>query len=114
MLNLRVSKVFAFGPSGQGAISTGGRRPQTGPFGAGSGSNSVTNGPPLQLGRVAFDSQHSEPQQSGTDHWEHRFSSVWLGQSTLRYGKFGRNRVFGIGEQQKIGVADEIYVLKPT
>ncbi len=41
MLNLRVSKVFAFGPSGEGSISTGGRRPETGPFGGGSGSNSV-------------------------------------------------------------------------
>jgi hypothetical protein len=42
MLNLRISKVFAFGPRGEGSISTGGRRPQTGPFGGGSVSNSVT------------------------------------------------------------------------
>ena len=41
MLNLRISKVFAFGPSGEGSISTGGRRPDTGPFGGGSGGNSV-------------------------------------------------------------------------
>lgn len=41
MLNLRVSKVFAFGPSGEGSISTGGRRPDTGPFGGGSAANSV-------------------------------------------------------------------------
>ena len=44
MLNLRISKVFAFGPSGEGSISTGGRRPDTGPFGSGSGSNSVATG----------------------------------------------------------------------
>ncbi|MGI9075494.1 MAG: hypothetical protein ACR2JB_30165 [Bryobacteraceae bacterium] len=35
MLNLRVSKVFSFGPAGQRTVSTGGRRPQTGPFGGG-------------------------------------------------------------------------------
>jgi hypothetical protein len=44
MLNLRISKVFAFGPSAEGSISTGGRRQQTGPFGGGSGGNSVTTG----------------------------------------------------------------------
>jgi Carboxypeptidase regulatory-like domain len=44
MLNLRVSKVFAFGPRGEGSISTGGRRPQGGPFSAGSGSNSTSTG----------------------------------------------------------------------
>jgi hypothetical protein len=44
MLNLRISKVFAFGPKGEGSISTGGRRPQTGPFGGGSVSNSVATG----------------------------------------------------------------------
>lgn len=44
MLNLRISKVFAFGPSGEGSISTGGRRPQSGPFGGASGGNSVTTG----------------------------------------------------------------------
>ena len=44
VLNLRISKVFAFGPSGEGSISTGGRRPQSGPFGGGSGGNSVTTG----------------------------------------------------------------------
>jgi hypothetical protein len=33
MLNLRVSKTFAFGPAGEGTVSTGGgRRRQTGPF----------------------------------------------------------------------------------
>jgi hypothetical protein len=42
MLNLRVSKVFAFGPAGEGSIATGGRRPQTGPFGGGAITNSVT------------------------------------------------------------------------
>ena len=44
LLNLRVSKVFAFGPSGEGSISTGGRRPESGPFGGGSGGNSVSTG----------------------------------------------------------------------
>lgn len=44
MLNLRISKVFAFGPTGEGSISTGGRRPQTGPFGGGSGGGSVSTG----------------------------------------------------------------------
>ena len=44
MLNLRVSKVFAFGPSGEGSISTGGRRPATGPFGGGPDGNSVSTG----------------------------------------------------------------------
>jgi Carboxypeptidase regulatory-like domain len=44
MFNLRVSKVFAFGPAGEGSISTGGRRPQTGPFGSGSGGGSVSTG----------------------------------------------------------------------
>jgi hypothetical protein len=44
MLNLRVSKVFAFGPSGEGSISTGGHRSQTGPFGGGSKGNSVATG----------------------------------------------------------------------
>ncbi len=44
LLNLRISKVFAFGPKGEGSISTGGRRPQMGPFGGGSVSNSVTTG----------------------------------------------------------------------
>jgi len=44
MLNLRISKVFAFGPAGEGSISTGGRRPQTGPFGGGSGGGSVSTG----------------------------------------------------------------------
>jgi hypothetical protein len=44
MLNLRVSKVFAFGPRGEGSISTGGRRPQGGPFSTGSGSNSTSTG----------------------------------------------------------------------
>ncbi|MBV8830944.1 MAG: hypothetical protein JO108_17115 [Acidobacteriaceae bacterium] len=41
MLNLRISKVFAFGPAGEGSVSTGGRRPQTGPFGGGPTGNSV-------------------------------------------------------------------------
>ncbi|MBV8828821.1 MAG: hypothetical protein JO108_06290, partial [Acidobacteriaceae bacterium] len=49
MLNLRVSKVFAFGPSGQGSIATGGRRPDTGPFGGRSGGNSVSTGHPYNL-----------------------------------------------------------------
>lgn len=44
MLNLRVSKVFAFGPRGEGSISTGGRRPQGGPFSTGSGSNFTSTG----------------------------------------------------------------------
>jgi hypothetical protein len=44
MLNLRVSKVFAFGPRGEGSISTGGRRPQGGPFSIGSGSASTSTG----------------------------------------------------------------------
>jgi len=35
MLNLRVSKVFSFGPAAERTISTGGHRPQTGPFGGG-------------------------------------------------------------------------------
>ena len=44
MLNLRISKVFAFGPTGEGSISTGGRRPQTGPFGGGPGGGAVSTG----------------------------------------------------------------------
>jgi hypothetical protein len=33
MLNLRVAKTFAFGPAGEGSVSSGGgRRRQTGPF----------------------------------------------------------------------------------
>ena len=44
MLNLRISKVFAFGPAGEGSISTGGRHPQTGPFGGGPGGGSVSTG----------------------------------------------------------------------
>jgi len=44
LLNLRVSRVFAFGPRGEGSISTGNRRPQTGPFGTGSGSSSTATG----------------------------------------------------------------------
>ncbi|MGI9074149.1 MAG: carboxypeptidase regulatory-like domain-containing protein [Bryobacteraceae bacterium] len=42
MLNLRVSKIFAFGPRAEQSVSTGGRRPQTGPFGVG---GSQTNTP---------------------------------------------------------------------
>jgi hypothetical protein len=48
MLNVRISKVFAFGPAGEGSISTRGRRPQTGPFGGSSG-NSVRTGHPNNL-----------------------------------------------------------------
>jgi hypothetical protein len=45
MLNLRISKVFAFGPRGEGSISTGGRRQSGGPFSTGgSGSSSVSTG----------------------------------------------------------------------
>jgi hypothetical protein len=47
MLNLRVSKVFAFGPAGEGSVSTGGagRRGQpNGPFSIGSSSNSTSTG----------------------------------------------------------------------
>jgi hypothetical protein len=46
MLNLRISKVFAFGPAGEGSVSTGGsRRPQGGPFSAnGSGASSTSTG----------------------------------------------------------------------
>jgi TonB dependent receptor len=44
MLNLRVSKIFGFGPRGEGSISTGGRRPQGGPFSSGSGSSSASTG----------------------------------------------------------------------
>ena len=45
MLNLRVSKIFAFGPKGEGSISVGGRRPQGGPFSVGnSGGNSASTG----------------------------------------------------------------------
>ena len=44
LLNLRITKVFAFGPSGEGSISTGGRRPQTGPFGGSTGGGSVATG----------------------------------------------------------------------
>lgn len=35
MLNLRVTKVFSFGPRAEGSISTGGRRAQSGPFSTG-------------------------------------------------------------------------------
>ena len=47
MLNLRVSKVFAFGPAGEGSVSTGGggRRGQpNGPFSIGSSSSSTATG----------------------------------------------------------------------
>ena len=45
MLNLRISKVFAFGARGEGSISTGGRRPTGGPFSTGgSGSSSTSTG----------------------------------------------------------------------
>jgi Carboxypeptidase regulatory-like domain/TonB dependent receptor len=45
MLNLRVSKTFAFGPAGEGTVSTGGgRRTQTGPFGVGGPQTSTSTG----------------------------------------------------------------------
>jgi TonB dependent receptor len=47
MLNLRISKVFAFGPAGEGSVSTGGagRRGQpNGPFSIGSSSSSTSTG----------------------------------------------------------------------
>ena len=47
MLNLRISKVFAFGPAGEGSVSTGGGRggQQGGPFSVGgSGSGSTRTG----------------------------------------------------------------------
>lgn len=42
MLNLRISKVFAFGPVGEGSISTGGHRSQGGPFGGGNSGGGAT------------------------------------------------------------------------
>jgi hypothetical protein len=46
MLNLRISKVFAFGPAGEGSASTGGRRGQQGgPFSVGGASGgSISTG----------------------------------------------------------------------
>jgi hypothetical protein len=45
MLNLRISKTFAFGPAGEGSVSTGGsRRQQGGPFSVSSGTNSTATG----------------------------------------------------------------------
>ena len=44
LANLRISKTFAFGPAGEGSVSTGaGRRPEPGPFG-GSGRGSRSTG----------------------------------------------------------------------
>jgi len=44
MLNLRVSKTFAFDPAGEGTVSTGGsRRTQTGPFGVGGPQSSMSS-----------------------------------------------------------------------
>ncbi|MBV9491526.1 MAG: TonB-dependent receptor, partial [Verrucomicrobia bacterium] len=42
LFNLRISKVFAFGPRGEGSISTGARRPQGGPFSTGSSGSNPT------------------------------------------------------------------------
>ena len=44
LLNLRVSKVFAFGPRGEGSVSTGARRPQGGVFSTVSGATSTSTG----------------------------------------------------------------------
>lgn len=44
LANLRVSKIFAFGPAGEGTASIGGRRPDSGPFGGGGGGNSTSTG----------------------------------------------------------------------
>ncbi|MGI9071785.1 MAG: carboxypeptidase regulatory-like domain-containing protein [Bryobacteraceae bacterium] len=46
MLNIRISKTFAFGPAGEGSVSTGGgRRTQGGPFSVGgSGGGSTSTG----------------------------------------------------------------------
>jgi hypothetical protein len=44
MLNLRASQVFSFGPSAEGAVSAGGRGPQTGPFGGSQGQGVVRTG----------------------------------------------------------------------
>lgn len=44
MLNLRLSEVFAFGPSAEGSVSAGGRRTETGPFGGGQSQNVVKTG----------------------------------------------------------------------
>jgi hypothetical protein len=44
MLNLRVSKTFAFGPAGEGSVSTGGSRRPQGPFSVSSGTSSTSTG----------------------------------------------------------------------
>lgn len=49
MLNLRASEVFSFGPAAEGSVSAGGRRQDTGPFGASQGQNVVKTGNRLSL-----------------------------------------------------------------
>ncbi len=44
MLNLRVSEVFSFGPAAEGSVSAGGRRQDTGLFGASQGQGVVKTG----------------------------------------------------------------------
>ena len=44
LLNLRLSRVFAFGPAAEGSVSSGRGRSGTGPFGAGDAQNIVKTG----------------------------------------------------------------------
>lgn len=44
LANLRIAKIFSFGPAGEGTASVGGRRPDQGPFGGGGGANTASTG----------------------------------------------------------------------
>ena len=44
LANLRVAKIFSFGPKGEGTASVGGRRPDGGPFGGGGTANTAATG----------------------------------------------------------------------